>query len=253
MTYSAVMKGETSAVVEASGHLIDSGLLHTIFDAVIAHEGAFEVQRFEIGRTNNDGSELVLRVSSSTADGLDRILEGGLLVAGVYIVQGPPGAGKTILANQTCFNHAATGGHAVYVTLNDVEESGVRRPFEIFINSKNMDHYAWTVGLTRMISAVFRRGGDVGFVADELKAVFDPRGGAWLGGRYVPSLLAAIGGVIERHLGGSKPEPPPSTNAANALESRPSAKAICPHCGGCELIRKEGCDSCLSCGYSKCG
>ncbi len=143
--------------------------------------------------------------------------------------------------------------HAVYVTLNDVEESGVRRPFEIFINSKNMDHYAWTVGLTRMISAVFRRGGDVGFVADELKAVFDPRGGAWLGGRYVPSLLAAIGGVIERHLGGSKPEPPPSTNAANALESRPSAKAICPHCGGCELIRKEGCDSCLSCGYSKCG
>jgi lysine-ketoglutarate reductase/saccharopine dehydrogenase-like protein (TIGR00300 family) len=75
MTYSAVMKGETSAVVEASGHLIDSGLLHTIFDTVIAHEGAFEVQRFEIGRTNDDGSELILRVSSPTPDGLDRILE----------------------------------------------------------------------------------------------------------------------------------------------------------------------------------
>jgi ribonucleoside-diphosphate reductase alpha chain len=83
--------------------------------------------------------------------------------------------------------------HAVYVTLNDVEEAGVRRPFEIFINSKNMDHYAWTLGLTRMVSAVFRRGGDVSFVADELKAVFDPRGGAWIGGRYVPSLLAAAG------------------------------------------------------------
>ena len=77
---------------------------------------------------------------------------------------------------------------------------GERRPFEIFINSKNMEHYAWTLGLTRMISAVFRRGGDVSFVAEELKAVFDPRGGAWMQGRYVPSLLAAIGEVIERHI-----------------------------------------------------
>jgi len=143
--------------------------------------------------------------------------------------------------------------HAVYVTLNDVEEDGVRRPFEIFINSKNMDHYAWTLGLTRMISAVFRRGGDVGFVADELKAVFDPRGGAWLGGRYVPSLLAAIGGVIERHLvatGASLAAEPPA--AAIALAGQ-AGQACCPRCGGFELIRTEGCDSCLSCGYSKCG
>ena len=79
-------------------------------------------------------------------------------------------------------------------------QDGRRRPFEIFINSKNMEHYAWTVALTRMISAVFRRGGDVSFVVEELKAVFDPRGGQWMDGRYVPSLLAAIGGVIERHL-----------------------------------------------------
>ena len=79
-------------------------------------------------------------------------------------------------------------------------QDGRRRPFEIFINSKNMEHYAWTVALTRMISAVFRRGGDVSFVVEELKAVFDPRGGQWMEGRYVPSLLAAIGGVIERHL-----------------------------------------------------
>ncbi|MDQ0464420.1 ribonucleoside-diphosphate reductase alpha chain [Caulobacter ginsengisoli] len=139
--------------------------------------------------------------------------------------------------------------HAVYVTLNDVEDGGVRRPFEIFINSKNMDHYAWTLGLTRMISAVFRRGGDVGFVAEELKAVFDPRGGAWLGGRYVPSLLAAIGGVIERHLGG----PAPALVAEPTPTGKPLAMASCPRCGGFELIRKEGCDSCLSCGYSKCG
>ncbi|MBL8669841.1 MAG: adenosylcobalamin-dependent ribonucleoside-diphosphate reductase, partial [Alphaproteobacteria bacterium] len=90
--------------------------------------------------------------------------------------------------------------HALYVTVNDVVQDGRRRPFEIFINSKNMEHYAWTVALTRMISAVFRRGGDVSFVVEELKAVFDPRGGAWMGGAYVPSLLAAIGGVIERHM-----------------------------------------------------
>ena len=90
--------------------------------------------------------------------------------------------------------------HALYITINDIVQDGRRRPFEIFINSKNMEHYAWTVGLTRMISAVFRRGGDVSFVVEELKAVFDPRGGAWMGGRYVPSLLAAIGDVIERHM-----------------------------------------------------
>ena len=91
--------------------------------------------------------------------------------------------------------------HAVYVTINDIDVDGDRRPFEIFVNSKNMEHYAWTLGLTRMISAVFRRGGDVSFVPEELKAVFDPRGGAWMKGRYVPSLLAAIGEVIERHIG----------------------------------------------------
>src|SRR5690606_13822482 len=90
--------------------------------------------------------------------------------------------------------------HAIYVTVNDIVQDGRRRPFEVFINSKNMEHYAWTVALTRMISAVFRRGGDVSFVVEELKAVFDPRGGAWMGGRYVPSLLAAIGGVIEQHM-----------------------------------------------------
>ena len=90
--------------------------------------------------------------------------------------------------------------HAIYVTLNDIIQDGRRRPFEIFINSKNLEHYAWTVALTRMISAVFRRGGDVSFVVEELKAVFDPRGGQWMDGRYVPSLLAAIGGIIERHM-----------------------------------------------------
>ena len=90
--------------------------------------------------------------------------------------------------------------HAFYITINDIEKDGRRRPFEVFINSKNMEAYAWALALTRMISAVFRRGGDVSFVVDELKAIFDPRGGQWMNGRYVPSLLAAIGEVIERHM-----------------------------------------------------
>src|SRR3546814_1212508 len=88
--------------------------------------------------------------------------------------------------------------HAMYITLNDILQDGRLRPFEVFVNSKNTEHYAWTVALTRMISAVFRRGGDVSFVVDELKAVFDPRGGHWMNGRYVPSPLAAIGQVNEQ-------------------------------------------------------
>jgi ribonucleoside-diphosphate reductase alpha chain len=137
--------------------------------------------------------------------------------------------------------------HALYVTINDIEEDGRRRPFEIFINSKNMEHYAWTLALTRMISAVFRRGGDVSFVAEELKAVFDPRGGAWLGGRYVPSLLAAIGDVIQRHLDGDAIRS--ATVVGGTSPTRPRA---CPKCGAAALIRAESCDKCLECGYSKC-
>ena len=131
---------------------------------------------------------------------------------------------------------------------------GVRRPFEIFINSKNMEHYAWTVALTRMISAVFRRGGDVAFVVEELKAVFDPRGGQWMDGRYVPSLLAAIGGIIERHMleiGFLKA--PVSLNAAAAAgDDRGPKRSACPRCGERALVFQEGCATCLSCGFSKC-
>jgi ribonucleoside-diphosphate reductase alpha chain len=147
--------------------------------------------------------------------------------------------------------------HAIYVTINDTVIAGHRRPFEIFINSKNMEHYAWTVALTRMISAVFRRGGDVSFVVEELKAVFDPRGGAWVQGQYIPSILAAIGGVIEQHLvrigfiGG----------AGLGLKSDPQAlkmavggtPAACPSCGAFEMVMIEGCMTCRACGHSKCG
>lgn len=156
--------------------------------------------------------------------------------------------------------------HAMYVTINDIVQNGRRRPFEIFVNSKNMEHYAWTVALTRMISAVFRRGGDVSFVVDELKAVFDPRGGAWLGGRYVPSLLAAIGELIERHMiaigflqdrgAGTDPadsevlEATPRLAAGGGLQA--AGLRQCPRCGAAALIRQEGCDLCTACGYSKC-
>ncbi|MEQ8602320.1 MAG: adenosylcobalamin-dependent ribonucleoside-diphosphate reductase [Marivibrio sp.] len=153
--------------------------------------------------------------------------------------------------------------HAIYITLNDIQEGGEggrRRPFEVFINSKNMEHYAWTVALTRMISAVFRRGGDVAFVVEELKAVFDPRGGYWMGGKYVPSLLAAIGEVIERHMveigflsAGERPGlgGDPAKRAAAQAGGRPGAQ--CPRCGEAGLVREEGCDVCASCGWSRCG
>ncbi len=157
--------------------------------------------------------------------------------------------------------------HAIYITINDIIQDGRRRPFEVFINSKNMEHYAWTLALTRMISAVFRRGGDVSFVVEELKAVFDPRGGQWMGGRYVPSLLAAIGEVIERHMidigfiaqpvghaHGSGAGEPLRAIAAGGTEAvaRPALRQ-CPKCGQAALIKLEGCDSCTACDYSKCG
>ena len=149
--------------------------------------------------------------------------------------------------------------HAIYITVNDIVLNERRRPFEVFINSKNMEHFAWTVGLTRMISAVFRRGGDVSFVVEEMKAVFDPRGGAWIKGKYVPSILAAIGGVIEQHMisigfleaagMGLKGDPQSIVTEITQVNSRIS----CSSCGSFEVRKIEGCDTCVNCGYSKCG
>ena len=151
--------------------------------------------------------------------------------------------------------------HAMYITINDIIENNRRRPFEVFINSKNMEHYAWTVALTRMISAVFRRGGDIAFVVEELKAVFDPRGGQWMGGKYVPSLLAAIGEVIERHMKAigfvgdenSEDELPDDVDQRKVVNLSGARLRHCPKCGQPALLRQEGCDTCTSCGYSKCG
>ncbi|MFN3208384.1 MAG: adenosylcobalamin-dependent ribonucleoside-diphosphate reductase [Roseovarius sp.] len=147
--------------------------------------------------------------------------------------------------------------HAIYVTVNDIVLEGRRRPFEVFINSKNMEHFAWTVALTRMISAVFRRGGDVSFVVEELKAVFDPRGGAWMNGKYIPSMLAAIGGVLENHMinigflegEGLGLKEDPTANVVNLEAPRGPA---CPSCGSYDMRKVEGCLTCASCGHSKC-
>jgi ribonucleoside-diphosphate reductase alpha chain len=181
-----------------------------------------------------------------------------LFEAGGVVYMTQPLSRPEALPGQTYKIRWPDSDHAMYITLNDIVQDGRRRPFEVFINSKNMDHYAWTVALTRMISAVFRRGGDVSFVSEELKAVFDPRGGAWMHGRYVPSLLAAIGDVIEQHMidigmlpgSGRRDQAGEQRKVVNLTDQR---LRQCPKCGQASLIRQEGCDSCTSCDYSKCG
>lgn len=148
--------------------------------------------------------------------------------------------------------------HAIYVTINDIEQDGIRRPLEIFVNSKNLEHYSWVVALTRMISAVFRRGGEVGFVAEELKQVFDPRGGQWSKGRYVPSLVAAIGDIIEQHMVETGFLTPAERVVGKTLSQPATATAstpvgpLCPKCSQPGLVREAGCLSCVHCGWSKC-
>ena len=197
--------------------------------------------------------------------------------AGRVVYMAKPLERERVLAGFTYKIRWPGTDHAMYITINDMEVAGPaggghvarRRPFEIFINSKNLEHYAWTVALTRMISAIFRRGGDVSFVVEELKAVFDPQGGQWMGGRYVPSLLAAIGGVIETHMIRTGFLSPPQQPGEE--EASPEAKALaagdrrdptepqtgraraCPRCGSQSLRRQEGCLVCSNCGYSKCG
>ena len=197
------------------------------------------------------GSVLAVNDSADEVPVPARVAEGEV----VYIAE--PLDRPQALEGQTYKLKWPASEHAIYITVNDIVVGGRRQPFEVFINSKNMEHFAWTVALTRMISAVFRRGGDVSFVVEELKAVFDPRGGAWMSGKYVPSILAAIGGVIERHLieiGFIEGE-------GMGLKSDPQAEVVnlggapgpaCPNCGQFGLQLLEGCMTCPSCGHSKC-
>jgi ribonucleoside-diphosphate reductase alpha chain len=219
-------------------------------------------------KNSGDGataSQAELPLEAPPAKPVDGLDSGGV----VYMTQ--PLNRPEELPGQTYKIKWAESEHAIYITINDIVQDSRRRPFEVFINSKNMEHYAWTVALTRMISAVFRRGGDVSFVVEELKAVFDPRGGQWFEGKYVPSLLAAIGGVIERHMIdiGFLPRPGEAETAQAALAAEASVGSTmnapgenasrrliphqCPKCGEAAMIRQEGCDLCTSCGHSKCG
>jgi hypothetical protein len=170
--------------------------------------------------------------------------------------------------------------HAMYVTINDIvlnqgTEYEKRRPFEIFINSKNLDHYQWIVALTRIISAVFRKGGDVTFLVDELKAVFDPRGGYWQpGGKFMPSIIAELGYIVEKHLISIGMMAAPELDEGQKkliaekraeLEQRgrqkdafsnnqyPEGAQLCTKCNTAAVVKMDGCMTCLSCGDSKCG
>jgi hypothetical protein len=168
----------------------------------------------------------------------------------------------------------------MYVTINDFilnegTEHEKRRPFEIFINSKNLDHYQWIVALTRIISAVFRKGGDVTFLVEELKAVFDPRGGYWQpGGKFMPSIIAELGHIVEKHLiligllaspeldEGQKQliaekraqyEESQKQTDAFSDSDYPEGAQLCTKCNTTAVIMMDGCMTCLSCGDSKCG
>lgn len=171
--------------------------------------------------------------------------------------------------------------HSLYVTINDIilnegTEHELRRPFEIFINSKNMDHFQWIVALTRIMSAVFRKGGDVTFLLEELHSVFDPRGGYMKkGGRFVPSLVAEIGDVLEIHLkriGILQEETDEHTanflsekrttlmdtaasseTAADVDSDFPASSEVCSKCRFKAVVYLDGCRTCLSCGDSHCG
>ena len=169
--------------------------------------------------------------------------------------------------------------HALYVTINDVvlnagTEHEQRRPFEIFINSKNMEHFQWIVALTRIVSAVFRKGGDVTFLVEELRSVFDPRGGYFKkGGRYMPSLVAEIGDAIEAHMrtiGLIEDEALDEAQRQFVQEKReqyertdsagkdpgariPDGAQFCAKCQTQAVARMDGCLTCLNCGDSKCG
>lgn len=170
--------------------------------------------------------------------------------------------------------------HAMYVTINDLvlnpgTEHEQRRPFEIFINSKNLDHYQWIVALTRIMSAVFRKGGDVTFLVEELKAVFDPRGGYWQpGGKFMPSIIAELGHIIEKHLRYIGLLPPEQLDEqqrklvemkrkefelrgqqqdAFARSEFPEGAQLCSKCSTTAVVMMDGCMTCLNCGDSKCG
>jgi ribonucleoside-diphosphate reductase alpha chain len=142
--------------------------------------------------------------------------------------------------------------HALYITICDLDEGSHKRPFEMFIASKMVDGMPWMMALSRMVSAVFRRGGDVSFVAEELRAIHDPNGGYWDNGQYTPSLVAAIGDVIEKHLQNRGSVNIPIADAGSDAETILVVGKVCPKCQRGRLVKREGCENCTSCDYTKC-
>jgi hypothetical protein len=214
-----------------------------------------EAPRQEFPRELTDGGAEVIRMH-------EKLERPEMLVGSTYKVKTP------------------VSDHAMYVTINDIilnegTEHEKRRPFEIFINSKNLDHYQWIVALTRIISAVFRKGGDVTFLVDELKAVFDPRGGYWQpGGKFMPSIIAELGYIVEKHLvaigllsaheldeGQQKLieekraefEASQKQQDAFSKSEYPEGAQLCTKCNTVAVVMMDGCMTCLSCGESKCG
>lgn len=219
-----------------------------------AEDKAVAVARPEFRRETTDGGAEVIRMH-------EKLERPEMLIGSTYKVKTP------------------VSDHAMYVTINDIilnegTEHEKRRPFEIFINSKNLDHYQWIVALTRIISAVFRKGGDVTFLVDELKAVFDPRGGYWKpGGKFMPSIIAELGYVVEKHLiligllskielddeqkklieeKRAEFEAGRKQQDAFSQSEYPEGAQLCARCSTAAVIMLDGCMTCLSCGDSKC-
>lgn len=186
-----------------------------------------------------------------------------------------------VLVGSTYKIKTPVSDHAIYLTINDIilnegTDSEQRRPFEIFINSKNLEQYQWIVALTRIMSAVFRKGGDVTFLVDEMKAVFDPKGGYWQsGGTFMPSIIAEMGHTLERHFKAigliktevmddarrqlietKKAEYVARTAAPAAAETKESSTVkggqMCGKCHAHSVVKLDGCQTCLECGDSKC-
>lgn len=211
-----------------------------------------KIVRVEVANTTTETSEK--EIKNNVVHMHERLERPEMLLGSTYKI-------KTLLSE-----------HALYITINDIilnvnTEHELRRPFEIFINSKNMDHFQWIVALTRIISAIFRKGGDINFLVEELHSVFDPNGGYYKpGGKYMPSLVAEIGYVLQNHLQTigllKKKELDPHQKEfieqqrkeyEDSKHKFPGEAQLCKKCHTQATVKMDGCMTCLNCGESKCG
>ena len=245
-----MQKAEDKAAADAAADATAGAVATAVAAAVAKFEPAVEMTHDKQGRSSK-----VVRMT-------EEVQRPEVLIGSTYKIKTP------------------VSDHAMYVTINDIVlNEGTpyeqRRPFEVFINSKNLDHFQWIVALTRIISAVFRKGGDVTFLVDELKAVFDPRGGYWQpGGKFMPSIIAELGHIVEKHLLeiGLLKSPELSVEQRKLIDEKraefeergrqkdafaagrfPEGAQLCTKCSTAAAVMLDGCMTCLNCGYSKCG